>query len=143
MIDIHFKQSEVMCKPYFSFNVIFRSYVLDRLAGLFRHHLASDLSRAAAATAAAGLVNGSLNERIEGGRPSGEIHGNTKIITSNGPTQQQASSTTNSGENALDYTNRCYANQQPKLEPQSEVNPNFYSFQLYYVSDYLFCWNKK
>ena len=100
--------------------------MLDRLAGLFRHHLASDLSRAAAASAAAGLVNGSLNgERIEDGRPSGEIHGNTKIVTSNGPTQQQASSTTNSGENALDYTNRCYANQQPKLEPQSEVNPNF------------------
>ena len=91
-----------------------------RLAGLFRHHLASDLSRAAAGSTVATLVNGSLNGRMEVGSPPGEIHVNSKIIT-NGPTQQQASSTTNSGENALDYTNRCYANQQPKIEPQSEV----------------------
>ena len=96
-------------------------YILYRLAGLFRHHLASDITRAAAATAAGTLVNGSLNGRMEVGSPPGEIHINSKIVT-NGPTQQQASSTTNSGENALDYTNRCYANQQPKIEPQSEVN---------------------
>ena len=90
------------------------------MAGLFRHHLASDLSRAAGSTVAT-LVNGSLNGRMDVGSPdAGEIHVNSKIIT-NGPTQQQASSTTNSGENALDYTNRCYANQQPKIEPQSEV----------------------
>ena len=126
MIDVSLKKVDVTCKPYLSINIIFQPHLLDRLAGLFRHHLASDLSRAAAATAAAGLVNGSLNERIEDGRrPSGEIHGNTKVVTSNGPTQQQASSTTNSGENALDYTNRCYANQQPKLEPHSEINPKF------------------
>jgi predicted RNA-binding Zn-ribbon protein involved in translation (DUF1610 family) len=91
-----------------------------RLAGLFRHHLAGDLSRAAAGTTAATLVNGSLNGRLDGaGGPPGEIHVNSKLL-SNGSTQQQASSTTNSGENALDYTNRCYANQQPKMEPQSE-----------------------
>ena len=94
-------------------------YILYRLAGLFRHHLASDITRAAAATAAGTLVNGSLNGRMEVGSPPGEIHINSKIVT-NGPTQQQASSTTNSGENALDYTNRCYANQQPKIEPPSE-----------------------
>ena len=93
------------------------------MAGLFRHHLASDLSRAAAVTTAA-LVNGSLNGRMEVGSPPGEIHVNSKVV-SNGPTQQQASSTTNSGENALDYTNRCYANQQPKMEPQSEVRIRF------------------
>ena len=91
------------------------------MAGLFRHHLAGDLSRAAAGTTAATLVNGSLNGRLDGaGGPPGEIHVNSKLL-SNGSTQQQASSTTNSGENALDYTNRCYANQQPKMEPQSEV----------------------
>jgi len=91
-----------------------------RLAGLFRHHLASDLTRAAVVSTAGTLVNGSLNGRMEvGSPPNGEIHINSKIVT-NGPTQQQASSTTNSGENALDYTNRCYANQQPKIEPQSE-----------------------
>ena len=93
------------------------------MAGLFRHHLASDLSRAAAGTTAASLVNGSLNGRIDvGSSPNnGEIHVNSK--THQGPTQQQqASSTTNSGDNALDYTNRCYANQQPKMEPQSEVS---------------------
>ena len=92
-----------------------------RLAGLFRHHLAGDLTRAAAGTTAVPIVNGSLNGRMEVGSPPGEIHINSKIVT-NGPTQQQASSTTNSGENALDYTNRCYANQQPKMEPQSEVH---------------------
>ena len=91
------------------------------MAGLFRHHLASDLTRAAVVSTAGTLVNGSLNGRMEvGSPPNGEIHINSKIVT-NGPTQQQASSTTNSGENALDYTNRCYANQQPKIEPQSEV----------------------
>ena len=95
--------------------------LFPRLAGLFRHHLASDLTRAASGTTAVGLVNGSLNGRIEVGSPPGEIHVNSKIVA-NGPTQQQASSTTNSGENALDYTNRCYANQQPKIEPQSEAS---------------------
>ena len=98
---------------------------INRLAGLFRHHLANDLSRAAAASTAAALaVNGSLNGRLEDG---GEMHGNThggKMVTSNGLNQPQAvpSSTTNSGENALDYTNRCYTNQQPKVEPQLEVS---------------------
>ena len=100
------------------------------MAGLFRHHLASDLSRAAAVTTAA-LVNGSLNGRIEVGSPPGEIHINSKVLLY-GPTQQQASSTTNAGENALDYTNRCYANQQPKIEPQSEVK--FCFFKRYYYS---------
>ena len=99
---------------------LMKYYYSYRLAGLFRHHLASDLTRAAAGTTSGPLVNGSLNGRMEVGSPPGEIHINSKIIT-NGPTQQQASSTTNSGENALDYTNRCYANQQPKIEPQSEV----------------------
>ena len=71
---------------------------ISRLAGLFRHHLANDLSRAANTVA---IVNGSLSESKA--------------------QQQPASSTTNAGENALDY--RCYP--QPKVEPHSDVRHFF------------------
>ena len=76
-------------------------YVISRLAGLFRHHLATSSNG-----------NGVGSTSIDEGRQS------PLPKTSTPQLQQPATSTTSDSSAALDY--RCFPNQ-PKIEPQSEV----------------------